>query len=92
MPLAREVVADGWETAWKGYRSTLPVTRLLERSPSEYRLAVDGAERELAFGLRGRVWWWREIAGSGSAPSRTLEFLMSFFRGKPKTGLVRFPV
>jgi hypothetical protein len=33
----------------------LLVTRLLERSPFEYRLAVDGAERELAFRLRGTV-------------------------------------
>jgi hypothetical protein len=31
------------------------VTRLLERSPFEYRLAVDEAERELAFRLRGKV-------------------------------------
>ena len=33
----------------------LLVTRLLARSPFEYRLAADDAERDLAFRLRGRV-------------------------------------
>jgi hypothetical protein len=33
----------------------LLVTRLLERSPFDYRVAVDDAERELALMLRGRV-------------------------------------
>jgi hypothetical protein len=33
----------------------LLVTRLLTRSPFEYRLAVDAAERDLAFRLRGEV-------------------------------------
>ena len=33
----------------------LLVTRLLSRSPFEYRLAADDAERDLAFRLRGRV-------------------------------------
>jgi hypothetical protein len=33
----------------------LLVSRLLEQSPFEYRLAVDDAERELALRLRGRV-------------------------------------
>jgi hypothetical protein len=38
-----------------GVSLDLLVTRLLERSPFEYRLAVDEAERELAFRLRGKV-------------------------------------
>lgn len=33
----------------------LLVTRVLSRSPFEYRLAADDAERDLAFRLRGRV-------------------------------------
>jgi hypothetical protein len=44
-------VGDGVE----GVPLDLLVDRLLARSPLEYRLAVDGAERELAFRLRGRV-------------------------------------
>jgi hypothetical protein len=33
----------------------LLVTRLLARSPFEYRLAADDAEPDLAFRLRGKV-------------------------------------
>ena len=41
------------------------VTRLLTRSPFEYRLALDDADRELAYRLRGRVvveQGWRDLA------------------------------
>jgi hypothetical protein len=41
------------------------VTRLLTRSPFEYRLAVDDADRELAYRLRARVvveLGWRDLA------------------------------